>query len=135
MYVVAGARPGALLGDSDAEALGITSTNQEGSPPKEGQEGKNHEDVNNTSIPAMLRSPDKVVSTERPPYRKVKTKGKEETTRIVSGYKRPVLTEIKTKKWQDDEASVRTKAETNIGDSKAVTNLGDSHQDGQRPTT
>ena len=43
-----------------------------------------------------------------------------------------MLTEIKTKKWQDDEASVRTKAETNIGDSKAVTNLGDSHKDEHR---
>ena len=90
VYVVAGARPEALLGDSDAEALGIASTNQEESPPKE------------------------------------------ETTRIVSRYKRPVLTEIKTKKGQDDEAGVRTKAETNIGDSKAMTNLGDSHQDRHR---
>ena len=90
VYVVAGARPGALLGDSDAEALCIASTNQEGSPPKE------------------------------------------ETTRIVSGYKRPVLTKIKTKKGQDDKASIRTKAKTDIGDSKAVTNLGDSHQDRHR---
>ena len=29
-------------------------------------------------------------------------------------------------------AGVRTKAETDIGDSKAVTKLGDSHQDGHR---
>ena len=48
VYVVAEARPEVLLGDSDTEALGIASTNQEGSPPKE------------------------------------------ETTRIVSRYKRPV---------------------------------------------
>ena len=84
VYVVAEARPEVLLGDSDTEALGIASTNQEGSPPKE------------------------------------------ETTRIVSRYKRPVLTKIKTKKGQDNEAGVRAKAETNISDSKAMTNLGNS---------
>ena len=50
VYVVTGARLEALLGDHDAEAIGIGSTNQEGSPPKEGQEGENLEDVNNGSI-------------------------------------------------------------------------------------
>ena len=91
--MVAGARPEALLGDSDTEALGIASSNQEGSPPKEGQEGKNLEDVNNASIPARLRKAGKEVITEKPPPHKVKTKGKEETTRIVNGYKRLVFTD------------------------------------------
>ena len=93
-----GARPEALLGDHNAEDLGIISFNPEGGPTEEGQEGKSFEDVNNTSNTAMLRKTDKEVITERPPQHRVKAKSKEETTRIVSGYKRPVLTETKTKK-------------------------------------
>ena len=89
----------------------------------------------NGSIPAMPRKADKEGITERPPHHKVKTKGKEETTRIVNGYKRPVLTKIKTKKGQDNEASVRTKAETNIGDSKAVTNLATLTRTSTGPAT
>ena len=76
VYVVTGARLEAHLGDRDAEALGIGSTNQEGSPPKEGQEGENLEDVNNGSIPAMLRQAGKRVITERPPLHDVETRGK-----------------------------------------------------------
>ena len=55
----------------------------------------------------MLRKADKEVITERPTIHKVKTKCKEETTRIVNGYKRPVFTEIKTKKGQDNKVKIR----------------------------
>ena len=106
VYMVVGARLEVLLGDHDTEALGIVSTNQEGSPPKEGQEGETLEDINNASIPSMLRRAGKEVITKRPPHHKVETKGKEETTRIVNRYKRPVFTETKTKKWQDNEHKI-----------------------------
>ena len=60
----------------------------------------------------MLRKADKEVMTERPTIHKVKTKGKEETTWIVNGYKRSVFTEIKTKKGQDNEVKIRMKSDT-----------------------
>ena len=93
VYVVAGARPEPLLGDHDAEDLGIISFNPEGCSPEEEQEGENFDDVNNVGIPAMLRKAGKEVITERPPLHKVETKGKEEANRIVNGYKGPVFTD------------------------------------------
>ena len=66
-YEVAGARPEPLLGDHDAEDLNIVSFNSEGRAPEEEKGGKNYEDVNKVSIPAMLRQADKRVITERPP--------------------------------------------------------------------
>ena len=93
VYVVAGARPEPLLGDHDAEDLGIVSFKPEGRAPEEEHEGKNCEDGNNVSIPAMLRQAGKKVITKRPPLHKVKTKGKEEANRIVRGYKGPVFTD------------------------------------------
>ena len=92
VYVVAGARPEPLLGDHDAEDLGIISFNPEGRSPEEEQEGEDFEDINNVSIPTMLRQAGKEVITERPPLHKVKTKGKEEANRIINGYKGPVFT-------------------------------------------
>ena len=90
MYMVAGARLEPLLGDHDTEDLGIVSFNPEGRP----QQGdKSHKDVRNVSIPAMLRKADKEVVTERPPLRKVKTKGKEEANQILNRYKGPVFTD------------------------------------------
>ena len=47
----------------------------------------------NISIPAKLRKAGKEVITERPPLHKVKTKGKEEATKIVNGYKGSVFTD------------------------------------------
>ena len=82
---MAGARPEPLLGDHDAEDLGIISFNPEGHSPEEEQEGEIFEDVNNVSIPAMLRKAGKEVITERPLLHKVNTKGKEEANRIVNG--------------------------------------------------
>ena len=87
VYVVAGARPEPLLGDHDAEDLGIVSFNPEGRAPKEEKGDESHEDVNKVSIPAMLRQAGKRVITERPPLHEVETKGKEEAKRIVSRYK------------------------------------------------
>ena len=55
----------------------------------------------------MLRKAEKEVITKRPPHHRAKTKGKEETTRIVNGYKRPVFTETKTKKGQEDVLKIR----------------------------
>ena len=86
VYVVAGARPEPLLGDHDAEDLGIIAFNPDGGAPKE-------EDVNKVSIPAKLRQAGKRVITERPPLHRVETKGKEEANRIVNGYKGPVFTD------------------------------------------
>ena len=67
VYVVAGARPEPLLGDHDAEDLGIVSFNPEGRAPKEEKGDGSYEDVNKVSIPAMLRQAGKRVITERPP--------------------------------------------------------------------
>ena len=77
VYVVAGARPEPLLGDHNAEDLGIVSFNPDGRAPKEEKEIGGHKDVNKISIPARLRQAGKRVITERPPLRKVETKGKE----------------------------------------------------------
>ena len=66
VYVVAGAGPKPLLGDHDAEDLGIISSNPEGRPPEEEQEDENFEDVNNVSTPARLRKAGREVITERP---------------------------------------------------------------------
>jgi hypothetical protein len=93
VYVVAGARPEPLLGDQDAEDLGIVSFNPEGHPLQGNGGDKSHEDVRNVSIPAMLRKAGKEVVTERPPLRRVKTKGKEEANQIFNRYKGPVFTD------------------------------------------
>ena len=94
VYVVAGARPELLLGDHDAEDLGIISFHPEGrhhrGPDKDGNDYK---DVMNVSIPAKLRKAGREVITEWPPLHKVKTKGKEEATKIVNGYKGSVFTD------------------------------------------
>ena len=50
-----------------------------------------YEDDRNVSTTARLRKAGEEDSNERHPQHKVKTKGKEEATRIVNGYKRPVL--------------------------------------------
>ena len=78
VYVVEGARTKALLGDHDAEDLGIVSLNSEGRTPKEEQEGENNEDDNNLSNPDMLRQEGRQAITERPLLHMLKTKGKEE---------------------------------------------------------
>ena len=92
MYVVAGARPELLLGDHDAEDLGIISFNLEGHSQRgSDEEGEIFEDVRNVSIPATLRKAGKEVITERPPLLRVKTKGKEEANQIVNRYKGPVF--------------------------------------------
>ena len=76
--VVAGEMPEPLLVDHDKEDLGIISSHAEGRPHQGSDDNdKNYEDVMNVSIPAKLRKEAKEVITERPPLRKVKTKGKE----------------------------------------------------------
>ena len=50
-----------------------------------------YEDDRNVSTTAKLRKAGEEVITERHPQHKVKTKGKEEATGVVNGYKRPVL--------------------------------------------
>ena len=94
VYVVAGARPEPLLGDHNAEDLGIISFHPEGhSHQGSDEDDKSYEDVMNVSIPAKLRKVGKEVITKRPLLHKVKTKGKEEATRIVNRYKGPVFTD------------------------------------------
>ena len=92
VYVVAGARSEPLLGDHDAEELGIVNFKPEGHAPEGEKGGESHEDGHKVSIPAMLRQAGKGDITERPPSHEVETKGKEEAKGIVSGYKRPVFT-------------------------------------------
>ena len=93
VYVVAGARPELLLGDHEAEELGIVSFNPEGRAREEEKGDESHEDVNKVSNPAMLRQAGKRDNTERPPLHEVETKGKEETNGIVSRFKRPAFTD------------------------------------------
>ena len=50
-----------------------------------------YEDDRSVSTTARLRKAGEEDSNERHPQHKVKTKGKEEATMIVNGYKRPVL--------------------------------------------
>ena len=94
MHGVAGPRQELLLGDHDVEDLGIISFHPEGRPHQESDnDDENYEDVKNVSIPAKLRKAGKEVITERPPRRRVKTKGEEEATKIINGYKGPVFTD------------------------------------------
>ena len=90
----AGARPEPLLGDHNEEDLGIISFHPEGRQHQGSDEDEgNYKDVMNVSIPAKLRKAGKEVITERPPLHKVKTKGKEEATKIINRYKGPVFTD------------------------------------------
>ena len=76
VYVVGGTRPEPLLGDADAEDLGIIVFKAEGrEAPKEEKEGKEEEKVNKVnednehkgrSIPSKLRRAGKIVKTEKP---------------------------------------------------------------------
>ena len=92
VYVVVGARLEPLLGNHDVQDLEIISFHPEGRPHQGSDEDdKSYEDVMNVSIPAKLRKAAKEVITERPPLCKVKTKGKEEATRIFNRYKGPVF--------------------------------------------
>ena len=94
VHVVAGARQELLLGDHGVEDLGIISFHPEGrSHQGSDNDDKNYEGVKNGSIPAKLRKAGKEVITERPPRHRVKTKGEEETNKIVNGYKGPVFTD------------------------------------------
>ena len=91
---MAGARPEPFLRDHDAEDPGIISFHPEGRPHQGSDEDdESYEDVINVSIPAKLRKAGKEVITKRPPIHKVKTKVKEEATRIVNRYKGPVFTD------------------------------------------
>ena len=94
MYVVTGARPEPLLGDHDAEDLGIISFHPKRRYHQGSDIDKNMlEDVRNISNLAKLRKVGKEVITERLPLHKVKTKGKEEVMRIFNRYKGPVFTD------------------------------------------
>ena len=102
-YVVAGARPEPLQGDHDAEDPGNIRSHPEGRPHQgSDDDDKNDKDEGNVSTTAKLRKTDKKVINERRPKHRVKTKGKEETTRVVNGYKRPVLRDRKGKMKKEE---------------------------------
>ena len=89
---MAGARLEPLLGNHDAEDLGIISFHPEGRHHQGSDIDVNIlKDIMNVSIPAKLRKAGKEVITESPPLHKVKTKGKEEAMRIVNRYKGQVF--------------------------------------------
>ena len=93
VYVVEGARQEPHLGDHDAEDLGIVSTDLEGHAPKEEKEGENCKEGNNLNKLDMHRQTDREVITKKLLWHKDETKGKEEASWIVSGYKGPVFTD------------------------------------------
>lgn len=62
-----------------------------------------YEDYRNVSTNARLRKTGKEVITERKQQHKVKTKGKEEATRVDSGYKRPALKDKEGKKKREEK--------------------------------
>ena len=66
VYVVAGVRPEPLLGDHDAEDLGIISFHPEGRLLQgcDSDVDNNFKDVRNVSIPAKLRKAGKEVITK-----------------------------------------------------------------------
>jgi hypothetical protein len=95
VYVVAGVRPEPLLGDHDAEDLGIISFHPEGRLLQgcDSDVDNNFKDVRNVSISVKLRKAGKEVITKRPPLREIKARGKEEAMRIVDRCKGPVFTD------------------------------------------
>ena len=90
VYMVAGARPEPLLGDHDADDLGVISFHPEGGDPHHNEREK---DVRNVSIPARLRKAGKKVITERPPLHRITDRGREEARRIMDRYKGPIFTD------------------------------------------
>jgi hypothetical protein len=103
VYVVGGTRPEPLLGDTDAEDLGIIVFRPEGrEATKEEKEGKTEEKVNKVkegkehkgrSIPSKLRRAGKIVKTEKPQVEGYTAKEKKETMEIVKSFEGSVFTD------------------------------------------
>ena len=114
VYVVGGTRPEPLLGDADAEDLGIIVFKAEGrEATKEEKEGKEEEKVNKVnednehkgrSIPSKLRRAGKIVKTEKPHIESFTEQEKKETMKIVKSFEGSVFTDkiglMKTKPVQ-----------------------------------
>ena len=95
VYIVAGTRPEPLLGDADAEDLGIIEFHPEGRPPTALEENEQIGRIESSkaSIPARLRRTGKQVSTKKPDTHAIDEETKQEAQAIVDAFKGTVLTE------------------------------------------
>ena len=89
VYVVSGTRPEPLLGEKDAEALGIITFNPQGRPPRTNEQSHS---VCQISIPAKLRKAGFSVAARKPDLDLPGKQGKQEAARIAQVYTGTVLT-------------------------------------------
>lgn len=94
VYIVAGTRPEPLLGDQDAESLGIIKYNPKGRPATalETEATVNHVEQR-ASIPAKLRRAGITVCTEKPKAPQMDAAGKKEAKRITKEYTGSVMSD------------------------------------------
>ena len=90
VYVVAGTRPEPLLGENDAEALGIITFNPQGHLLS--KEEENVLNIKPSSIPAKLRRAGFKVAATKPAPNPISEHGKNEAVRIAQIYTGSVLT-------------------------------------------
>jgi hypothetical protein len=97
VYVVAGTRPEPLLGDWDAEDLGIITFDAKGREPTEKERTARvcrlKEKKVECSIPAKLRRAGIPVKTEKPEEKTIPATEKETTMKIVKGFMGSVFTD------------------------------------------
>ena len=93
VYIVAGTRPEPLLGEEDAEDLGIIQFLPEGraATPQEKEVG--HIETSKASIPERLRRSGRTVATEKPQLTPIENQTKKEAEEIVSSFTDSVMTE------------------------------------------
>ena len=93
VYIVGGHKPEPLLGDRDAEALGIVTFNPEGREPEESEleEGQTVQKLKERSLPEKLRAAGFKVNTSKGRAEEIKQEDREEAMSIVKEYHNTVF--------------------------------------------
>ena len=93
VYIVAGTRPEPLLGEEDAEDLGIIQFLPEGRAATSQEREVGHIEKAKASIPERLRRSGLTVQTEKPELTPIDNQTKKEAEEIVNSFKDSVMTE------------------------------------------
>ena len=93
VYIVGGHKPEPLLGDRDAEALGIVTFNPEGREPEQSEleEVNTVQKLKERSLPEKLRAAGFTVNTSKGRVEEIKQEGKVEAMPIVKKYHNTVF--------------------------------------------
>ena len=93
VYIVGGHKPEPLLGDRDAEELGIVTFNPEGREPEQEELGEEQlvQKLKETSLPEKLRAAGFTVNTSRGRAEEIKQEDREEAMSIVKSFHNTVF--------------------------------------------